>query len=163
MTDIAMKAGVHRSTVYAYFPNREAVLAACFVRAVDDVDEAEEPYWRAPGPFLERLVAATLAGMEAGRRSPTMRLLIGEDELYHTFRAADASEIWRKKLTDSFGRRITDAVARGEVRDDVSPETMSYWVTRVVFSLIAEPGRPEDGGDEGILRTFVTASLAPRA
>jgi hypothetical protein len=30
-------------------------------------------------------------------------------------------------------------------------------------SLIAEPGRPEDGGDEGILRTFLPASLEPAA
>jgi len=163
MTDIAKRAGVHRSTVYTYFANRDAVLAACFVRAEDEISKAEEPCWQADQPFLERLVRATLVGMKTGRQSPTMQLMIGEAEVLHMFRVAEASELWRKRLTDDFGGRIADAVAHGEVRDDVSPETMAYWVTRIVFSLIAEPGRPEDGGDEGILRTFVTASLAPRS
>jgi hypothetical protein len=53
-------------------------------------------------------------------------------------------------------------MAAGEVRDDVTAETMAHWVTRIAFSLAAEPGRPEDGGDEGLIRAFLPACLAPR-
>jgi hypothetical protein len=30
------------------------------------------------------------------------------------------------------------------------------------FSLIAEPGKPEDGGGEGLLRAFLPGALAPQ-
>jgi len=163
MTDIARKAGVHRTTVYAYFPNRDAVLAASFVRAVAGVLDAAEPCWRTAEPFLEQVVQASLAGMAAARSSPTMRLLIGDDALGRTFHVTEHSEIWRSRLAEALGRRIAAAADAGDVRDDIAPEIMAHWVTRMCFSLIAEPGNPEYGGDEGLLRAFLTASLAPRS
>ncbi len=163
MSDIANKAGVHRRTVYHYFPTRDALLAACFVRAIAGVLDAAESCWHTEEPFLEQVVNAVLVGLEAARRSPTMALLIGAEEVGQTFRAAEASEIWRKDLAETFGQRIVAAAAAGEVRDDISAETMAHWVTRIAFSLVAEPGRPEDGGDEGLVRAFIPACLAPRA
>lgn len=163
MSDIANRAGVHRRTLYHYFPTRDALLAACFVRAIAGVLDAAESCWHTDEPFLEQVVDAVLVGLGAARSSPTMALLIGADELGQTYHAAEASEIWRADLAETFGRRIAAAVAAGEVRDDISVETMAHWVTRIAFSLVAEPGRPQDGGDEGLVRAFVPACLAPRA
>lgn len=164
MSDIARRAGVHRSTVYYYFPNKDAVLAASFVRALDSVLKAAEPCWSTDEPFLRRLVAACLIGNEAARTSPTMRLLIENNEdLGHTYHAAEASELWRTKLVDALGHRLAAAAHAGVVRDDLSSETLARWVVRINFSLMAEPAKPEDGGDEGILGALLTASLAPRS
>jgi AcrR family transcriptional regulator len=163
MSDIADRAGVHRRTVYDYFPTKDALLAACFVRAISGVLDAAESCWHTDEPFPEQVVNAVLVGLEAARSSATMALLIGADELGQTYRAAEASEIWRKALAETFGQRIVAAAAAGEVRDDISAETMAHWVTRIAFSLVAEPGRPEDGGDEGLVRAFIPACLAPRA
>ncbi|BBZ59218.1 TetR/AcrR family transcriptional regulator [Mycolicibacterium monacense] len=162
MSDIANKAGVHRRTVYDYFPTKDALLAASFVRAISAVLDVAEPHWHTDEPFLEQLVNATLVGLQAARDSPAMALLISEEALGRTFRAAEASEAWRENLAEGLGRRIEVAMSAGEVRDDVSADTMAHWVTRIAFSLAAEPGRPEDGGDEGLIRAFVPASLAPR-
>jgi AcrR family transcriptional regulator len=161
MTHIAAEAGVHRTTVYSYFPNRDAVLAACFVRAVADVVAAANPYFESDEPFSERLVSAILVGLDAARNSPAMKMLIGDDELSQTHRAAEASEIWRNDVQAGFAERFADAAAAGEVRNDVPPNTLAHWVTRICFSLIAEPGKPEYGGDEGLIRTFLPAALAP--
>ncbi|RAV03947.1 TetR/AcrR family transcriptional regulator [Mycolicibacter senuensis] len=163
MTHIAHEAGVHRTTVYSYFPNRDAVLAACFVRAVAGVIAAADPYFDSDEPFSERLVKALLVGLEAARNSPAMRMLIAGDELTRTHRAAEASEIWREDLRASLGQRFAEAAAEGEVRDDVPPETLTHWTTRICFSLIADPGKPEHGGDEGLLRAFLPTALAPPA
>lgn len=163
MSDIANKAGVHRRTVYDYFPTKDALLAASFVRAIGAVLDIAEPHWDTDEPFLEQLVNAMTVGLEAARRSPTVALLIGADDLGQTVHAAEASEAWGQSLAQVLGRRLEVAMAAGEVRDDLTAETMAHWVTRIAFSLIAEPGRPEDGGDEGLIRAFLPACLAPRA
>ena len=162
MSDIATKAGVNRSTVYYYFPNKDAVLAASFVRALADILASAEYYWQADAPFLDGLVAACLAGNQAARESPTARLLIANDEAAHTYHAAETSELWRDKLAEALGHRMAEAAAAGEVRDDLSSETLARWVTRINFSLMSEPASAEDGGEEGILRDLLAASLAPR-
>lgn len=162
MSDIANKAGVNRSTVYYYFPNKDAVLVASFVRALGGILLAAERCWYTDEPFLDQLVAACLVGNEAARTSPTTRLLIDHDEVAHTYHATEASDLWRRKLAEALGKRIARAAAKGEVRDDLSPETLARWVTRINFSLMAEPPNPEDGGEEGILRNLLAASLAPR-
>jgi AcrR family transcriptional regulator len=161
MSHIATKAGVHRTTVYSYFPNREAVRAACFVRAVAAVVDAGEEWFRAKGPFVDRVINAALAGLDAVRRSQAMRSMITADELGPTHRAAEASEIWNTEVVRRFSERFAVAAAAGEVRSDVSPEALAHWVTRVCFSLIDEPGRPEFGGDAGLLRAFLPGALAP--
>jgi AcrR family transcriptional regulator len=163
MSDIANMARVHRRTVYDYFPTKDALLAACFVRAITGVLDSAESCWHTDEPFLEQLVNAVLVGLEAARSSPTMALLIGADELGQTYHAAEASDLWRKDLAGALGQRIVAAAAAGEVRDDISADTMARWVTRIAFSLVAESGRPEDGGDEGLVRAFIPVCLAPRA
>ncbi|WP_062997489.1 TetR/AcrR family transcriptional regulator [Nocardia jinanensis] len=162
MGDIAHKAGVHRSTVYYYFPNKDAVLAAAFVRALAGVLAAAEHCWHTDEPFLDRLVNACLVGNEAARRSPTARLLITNDEATHTYQVAEASEIWRSTLGYALGERLAVAAAAGDLRDDLPAETLARWVTRVNFSLMAEPPDIEDGGEEGVLRHLLAPSLAPR-
>jgi AcrR family transcriptional regulator len=163
ISDIANKAGVHRRTVYDYFPTKDALLAASFVRAIRAVLDTAEPYWDTDEPFLEQLVDAVTVGLQAARNSPTVALLLGADDLGRTFHAAEASEAWSQNLAQVLGHRLEAAVANGQVRDDLTVETMTHWVTRIAFSLIAEPGRPEDGGDEGLIRAFLPACLAPRA
>jgi AcrR family transcriptional regulator len=162
MSDIANRAGVHRRTVYDYFPTKDALLAASFVRAISGVLDASEPCWHTAEPFLEQLVNAVAVGLQAARSSPAMALLIGDDDLGRTFRAAEASDVWSENLAQALGQRIEAAMAAGEVRDDLTAETMAHWVTRIAFSLAAEPGRPEDGGDEGLIRAFIPACLAPQ-
>lgn len=163
MSDIALKAGVHRSTVYYYFPNKDAVLAAAFVRALAEVLAAAEHCWRTDEPFLDRLVNACLVGNQAARCSPTARMLIANDEATHTYQVAEASDIWRSTLAGALGERLAVASAAGELRDDLPAETLARWITRVNFSLMAEPADAKDGGEEGVLRHLLAPSLAPRS
>jgi AcrR family transcriptional regulator len=162
IVDIAREAGVHRSTVYVYFQSKDEVLAACFVRSMGCVLDAAEPCYHTDERFLEQLIRATVVGLSTARLSPTVMLLLGDDQIGRTYHAAEASELWRKNLVENVGQRITAAVAAGEVRDDVAVETMARWVTRVAFSLIQEPGSAEDGGDEAVLRAFLPGALSPR-
>ncbi|BBZ15645.1 TetR/AcrR family transcriptional regulator [Mycobacterium branderi] len=163
MSDIARRAGVHRSTVYYYFPTKDALLAASFVRAMTATLEAVEQCWQTDEPFLAQLVAACLRGNEIARSSPTMRSLLEDHQaLGATYHAAEGSELWRAQLAEMVGRRLEAAAAAGQIRRDLPADTLARWIVRINFSLLAEPAKPEDGGDEGVLRNLLVASLHPR-
>ncbi|AFC54466.1 MULTISPECIES: TetR/AcrR family transcriptional regulator [Mycobacterium avium complex (MAC)] len=164
MSDIARRAGVHRSTVYYYFPTKDALLAASFVRVLAATAEAVERCWQTDDPFMTQLVAACLRGTDIARSSPIMRSLIEEHQaLGAAYHAAEGSELWRAKLADTLVRRLEAAAVAGEIRRDLPASTLARWIVRINFSLIAEPASPEDGGDEGLLRNLLVASLTPRA
>ena len=163
MSDIARCAGVHRSTVYYYFPTKDALLAASFLRVLATTAKAVDKCWQTNDPFLDQLVAACLRGIANARSSPIMRSLIEEHQaLGAAYHAAEGSELWRAKLADMLVRRIEAAGAAGVIRGDLSAEVLARWIVRISFSLIAEPAQPEDGGDEGVLRQLLIASLNPQ-
>jgi AcrR family transcriptional regulator len=158
---IAQEAGVHRTTVYSYFPSKNALVSASFVRSARTILGAAQAYFLTDEPFFEQFIKAALFSLDATRKSPTMALLLGSSESAGvTIHAATASQEWHNLARETLGPSLTQAVADGLVRNDVPIETILRWVWRVSFSLATEPGSPEDGGDEGILRTFLVTSVA---
>ncbi|EKF24941.1 bacterial regulatory s, tetR family protein [Mycolicibacterium hassiacum DSM 44199] len=160
MSDIADRAGVHRRTVYSYFPSKDAVLEACFMRAEAQAMAAGARCFDTDEPFLTQLANAVLISVRICRESPSMRLLLADDG-NRPMHIAARSEAWRARLTKGFGHLLAEAVAAGEVRDDVPVDTLAHWVARIAFSLLAEPGRPQDGGDEGLVHAFLARCLQP--
>jgi AcrR family transcriptional regulator len=161
MTHVAAKAAVHRTTVYSYFPNMDAILAACFEKATDSVVAAAEPYFAEDRPFIDRLIDAVLAGLRSARSNPTVLSMTAPPDLVRTRHAAERSEAWRTEVVEGLAARFATA-APNEVRTDVSPHQMAHWVVRIAFSLIEEPGTPDLGGDEGLLRAFLPSAIAPQ-
>jgi AcrR family transcriptional regulator len=160
MSDVAQRAGVHRSTVYYYFSTKDTLLSASFVRVLAATAEAVDQCWQTDDPFLTQLVAACLRGIDIARSSPIMRSLMEEHQAVGSaYQTAEGSELWRAKLADTLVRRIEAASAAGEVRRDLPADTLVRWIVRINFSLIAEPARTQDGGDEGLLRNLLIASL----
>ncbi|MDV8070649.1 TetR/AcrR family transcriptional regulator [Rhodococcus sp. IEGM 1366] len=160
MTHIAAAAGIHRTTMYSYFPHREAVFDACYIRASRMIAEASEQCWDSDLPVLEQLVEACVEGLSIAREMPSMRVLLGPEGL-PLAHAASTSEGWRSELSKVVGDRLAVGVATGEVRSDVAPNVLADWVTRVCLGLIDSPVSAEDGGDRMILKLFLTRSLRP--
>jgi hypothetical protein len=79
------------------------------------------------------------------------------------YHAAEGSELWRAKLAARLVRRLEAAAAAGAIRRDLPVDTLARRIVGINFSLVAEPAKPEDGGDEGVLRNLLIASLNPRA
>ena len=157
---IAEVAGVHRTTVYSYFPNKNALLSASFVRSAASILATSKAHFLTDEPFVEQFIKATLESLAATRKSPTMALLLGSsDSAGLTIHAAAISEEWQNLARETLGPPLMQAVADGYVRDDVTVEAILRWIWRVSFSLATEPGSAEDGGDEGVLRAFVVASV----
>jgi len=157
---IAEVAGVHRTTVYSYFPNKNALLSASFVRSAAAILATSKAHFLTDEPFVEQFIKATLESLAATRKSPTMALLLGSsDSAGLTIHAAAISEEWQNLARETLGPPLMQAVADGYVRDDVPVEAILRWIWRVSFSLATEPGSAEDDGDEGVLRAFVLASV----
>jgi hypothetical protein len=55
------------------------------------------------------------------------------------------------------------AAAAGEIRRNLLADTLARWIVRINFGFIAEPARPDDGGDEAMLQNLLVATLGPRA
>jgi AcrR family transcriptional regulator len=163
MGDIARRASVHRSTVYYHFPNKDALLAASFVRMLSATVQGVEQCWQTDEPFLTQLVAACLRGIDIARGSPIMRSLIEDHQaLGAAYHVAEGSELWRAQLADALVRRLEVAADAGAIRRDLRADTLARWIVRISFSLIAEPATPDDGGDQGLLCNLLVASLNPR-
>ncbi|MGX9787771.1 TetR/AcrR family transcriptional regulator [Mycobacterium sp. MMS18-G62] len=161
MTHVAAKAGVHRTTVYAYFPNIDAILAACFVRANMALVATVEFHFEQDGLFVDRLINAVLAGLDFARNSPAILSMTTTNELARTFHATERSTSWRAEIIGQLANRFAEA-PDGEIRTDVPPQLLAEWVVRVCWSLIEEPGRPGVGGDEGLLQTFLPGAIRPQ-
>ncbi|ETB35941.1 repressor [Mycobacterium avium subsp. hominissuis 10-5606] len=157
---IAQVAGVHRTTVYSYFPSKSSIVSASFVRSARSVLAAAKAHFLTDEPFTEQLIKATLDGLRGTRTSPTMALLLRPGESAGlTVHAAMASDEWHALVRETLGPPLTQAVADGYVRADVPIDTILRWIWRISFSLATEPGPPDDGGDEGVLRNFLIASV----
>lgn len=161
---IAQVAGVHRTTAYSYFPSKGALISASFVRSARAILDAAKAHFLTDEPFVEQLIAATLESLAATRNSPAMALLLSTGEAAGlTVHAATASQEWHALARETLGPWLTRAAADGYVRDDVPVEAILRWIWRISLSLATEPGEPEDGGDEGVLRNFLVASVAAQS
>jgi AcrR family transcriptional regulator len=161
MAHIATRAGVHRTTVYSYFKNRDEVLAASYVRAADVVLDSAQACWDADKSFVDRLIDACVVGIDIARNIPVMKMLISRNELPHTQTVAAASLAWPARLREALGDRLTSAAAAGEIRTDVPPEQLAHWIVRICISLTVEPAHADEGGDIGVLQAYLPRCLAP--
>jgi AcrR family transcriptional regulator len=159
MDDIAAAASVHRTTVYNYFPNKDAVLAAAFTREVDAILKGTERHLRGDQPFAERLINACVESLRDARNSQYMGVLLDAASAGQTLHAAAASEVFTQRATAALEPSLREAVDKGEARRDVPPDTMLRWIFRIALSLAGEPAIPVDGGDEGVLRAFLLPAI----
>ncbi|MDY0014571.1 MAG: TetR/AcrR family transcriptional regulator [Rhodocyclaceae bacterium] len=155
--DIAVAAGVHRTTVYEYFANRDAVLAAVFLHEAKGI-MAEVAHHLRETPFLQGLVTAISAGVALTRRSPNVEFLLGIESQGQAVRTAITSMAgWSQVVGARLAEPISAAIKRGEVRDDVPLQDLLAWVLRVAVSVTAEPTE----NVEQTLSWFLIPALSP--
>jgi AcrR family transcriptional regulator len=146
MSQIAEKTGIGRATLYKYFPDIEAILAAWHQRHVSSHlehlaelrDQAGDARWR-----LETVLEA-YALIQYKRHATELAALLHRGE--HVAQA-------QQHLTDIIRDLLSEAAETGDVRDDVAPEELASYC---LYALSAATSLPS----EAAVRRLVAVTLA---
>lgn len=145
MGDIAKAAGCSRATLYRYFENRQAVrlafvhretrrIAASVFQQVGGIDD--------PG---ERIVTAMLGSIAAVRADPM---------LIAWFRPGESGAAGRISQDSDVIESIAAGLFTPTALTDPERSRLARWLTRIIVSFLAAPGRDEDE-ERAMLEEFV--------
>nr|WP_274562839.1 TetR/AcrR family transcriptional regulator [Streptomyces spiramyceticus] len=149
MTQIAEKAGIGRATLYKYFPDVEAILAAHHERHVAGHLEQLAELRDQPGDADERLAAVleryALISHYRGRH--------GNDELAALLHRGEHVAHAQQQLIDLFRDLLAEAATSGHLRDDVTPDELARYCLHALGAAGTLPS-------EAAVRRLVAVTLA---
>ncbi len=145
MAEIAKAAGCSRATLYRYFDNRQAVRLAFVHRETRRIVAQLDERFRDITDPGERIIASMLGAVAEVRANP---LLIA------WFRPADSGTAGRISQDSDVIESLAATIFAPTDLTDPERSRLARWLTRVIVSLLAAPGR--DAADErAMLEEFV--------
>ncbi|GAA1439295.1 TetR/AcrR family transcriptional regulator [Nocardiopsis tropica] len=155
MTRIAERTGIGRATLYKYFPDVEAILAARHERHVTGHLEQLAVLRDRPGDADERLTAVlehyALICHHRGRH--------GTEELAALLHRPERVAHAQQRLTDLFRDLLTEAVATGGFRDDVPPQELAHFC---LHALTAAGNLPSEDAVRRLAAVTLAGLRSPR-
>jgi len=128
MSQIAETTGIGRATLYKYFPDVEAVLMAWHEREVgrhlNSLEEVRDSEVSPRARLAAVLVSYALITHESqGRHDGDLAAMLHRDE--HVARG-------ERHLAEIVVEVLTDAVAAGDVRDDIAPAELARYCLHAI-------------------------------
>jgi AcrR family transcriptional regulator len=155
MRDVAAEAGLSRGSVYRYFADREALVAAVLERTADRFVAASAVEVDAEATLAGQVAAAAVfIRRHAADAALTLRLPGDRDSLLATLLSAGSERLVER--WDAFWLpRLAAAAARGEVRGDLDHRQAAEWIVRLMLSFAVLPSAVVDLDDPDAVRAFV--------
>lgn len=151
LASVASAAGVGRTTLHRYFPDRAQLVEALVLDAYAAIDQASVD-----------------AAMDQGTAREALRRLINGmigagDKLSFLFGEASSSDstydFSQDSAEDDFDRRFEDLIARGKASGEFAPDLADAWIVSAVWALIYagvgaanEGALPRHGVAEAVIR-----------
>jgi AcrR family transcriptional regulator len=159
MKDVAVGAGIARSTVYRYFPSRDDLLVATIKLEMADLNERILKKLARYNTPEELIVEGLILAIKEVPRRPLLRAVFTSDEDSRARRV-----VWRSDVIIDFGEELMDHVIRpatqaGILQDSVRPEILVEWVYRLLLSFLTLPSNWVKSDVQ--LRTTLRALLLP--
>jgi len=139
MKEVAISAGVARSTVYRYFPGRDDLLVATIKDEMERLNlRIRKKLAKYPDP-TDQLVEGLIVAIKEVPRQPLLRVVFASEEDSRARRA-----VWSSDVIVGFGEELMDHVIRpardaGLLQDAVRPEILVEWVYRLLLSFLTLP------------------------
>jgi AcrR family transcriptional regulator len=159
MREVAIAAGVARSTLYRYFPSRDDVLVATIKQEMEEANKHISKHLEKFSEPAEIIVEGLIMAIRDIPGRPLLNAVFISDE-----DAMARRIIWNSDIIVSFGEELMDSVVQpaqeaGLLQADVQPEVLVEWVYRVLLSFLTLPSNWVKSDDQ--LRTTLHALLIP--
>ena len=145
MSEVAVRAGIGRGTLYKYFPDLQALLLAWHERQVAEHLDQLQRIWDQKGDVYERLekVLETFALIAHGHPDGDLVTHLHQQKyVIHS----------QKRLNDFIRDLLADAADSGGVRTDVPPEVLAGYCLHALTAASHLPSREA-------VRRLVTVTL----
>lgn len=156
IVDIAKRAGVSRSTIYEYFPDKAAIVEACAEHASERFYREMSKAMDRGGTLEDKLCSAAVFVTQA-RRVIASEKYFDEDAI-SLLLTKDAAVLLRE-CVEFFAPYLSAARLTGEVRKDLDVEAAGEWFARILFSLFSTPSSTLDMDDPDVATEFVRAHV----
>lgn len=159
MRDVAAEAGLSRGSVYRYFADRDALVAAVIERTADRFVAASAADVDAEATLADQVAAAAVfIRRHLGDEALTLHLPGARDSLLATVLGANSDRLVER--WDAFWLpRLAAAAARGEVRPDLDHRQAAEWIVRLMLSFAVLPSAVVDLDDSEAVRSFVRGHI----
>ncbi|BBY79759.1 TetR/AcrR family transcriptional regulator [Mycolicibacterium pulveris] len=157
MDDIGKEAGVSRPTVYRYFGDRDALVAALIERRARMLFERARKFILSHDTFAEQLVEGLVYLVDRGRKDPIVRILVSPEHMGMTTPIVGGTNLATNLTAEMWEPIFRRAMERGEIRDDFDLGAVAEWLALVQYMMVGrlDFARSKDPDHRDMLRTFV--------
>jgi AcrR family transcriptional regulator len=146
LPDIAEAAGVGRTTVHRYFPDRESLIEAAVEDSIQAIQQSVAEAALDHGPPLDAMRRAVAALVAVGDR---LMFVFGDPRVLKGYRAPDGVV----PPSDP----VLDLIKRGQAEGAFDPEVSASWIQHVLWVLVYRGYEDADSGE--LPRHGITATV----
>jgi TetR/AcrR family transcriptional regulator len=163
MAEVADEAGVSRSTVYRYFPNRDEVLLHLMLARVDSALGALVESLRHPDDPARSLPEMVLARVESVAGNPLNEALFAAESTAVPAALALGSEPMVELLLEHYGPLLQHWKEAGKLYADLDPRSIVQWLTTTTVFLLGPTWRHRPVPDKReFVEKFLVRALVPQ-
>lgn len=163
MAEVADEAGVSRSTVYRYFPNRDEVLLGLMLARVDTALRELVGSLRHPDDPVRSLPEMVLARVESVEGDPLNEALFAAESTAVPAALQLGSEPMVELLLVHYGPLLQRWKEAGRLHADLDPRSIVQWLTATTLFLLAPAWRHRAVADKRVfVEQFLVRALVPQ-
>ena len=146
LPDIAEAAGVGRTTLHRYFPDRESLIEAAVEDSIQAISQSVAEAALDQGPSMDAMRRAVAAMVAVGDR---LMFVFGDPRVLQGYRAPDG--------VVPPGDPVLDLIKRGQAEGAFDPEVSASWIQHVLWVLVYRGCEDADRGE--LPRHGITATV----
>lgn len=163
MAEVADEAGVSRSTVYRYFPNRDEVLLGLMLARVDAALGELVGSLRRPDDPTRSLPEMVLARVDSVAGNPLNEALFAAESAAVPAALALGSEPMVELLLAHYGPLLQQWQDAGKLYADLDRRSIVQWMTATTLFLLAPAWRDRPAPDKrAFVEQFLVRALVPQ-